>query len=154
MIKRIVPLVAVLVLACTGCISSASYQLTSDPPGKLLSVHKTLARFDGFKVQPCHHMTADCPNQCEHGGIYAAFTIEEYLSYQKPDAYGDEEQKQFYVRMSSLKDVPDATLVPALRKVILQLEPGDEVALDWVHVYVSYPDGLQTPERIVTWLAQ
>ncbi len=147
-------LMSAVLMCAIGCTSSAAYQLVRAPEGTRLSTHQTMARFDGFEVHPCLHMTADCPDRCDHGGIYARFTIEEYLGYEKLDRYGDAEQKEFHLRMSSVKDVPDPAVPVALRKVILQLEPGETVALDWAHVYVVYPNGLHTPERIVTRLAQ
>ncbi len=141
-------------LALVGCSATASYQRVHEPEGKVLSTHKTLATFDGLELSPCRHLTAECPDQCEHGGIYALFTINTYLAYEKLDTYGDEQQESFAIRVSNLKDVPDPALTPPLRKLLLNLEKGDTVSLDWTHVYVTYPNGLHTPERIVTRLAQ
>ncbi len=152
--KRLLPLLLLATTAMVGCVSTAAYQCVGEPEGQLLSTHETNATFNGFELRPCVHLTADCPDQCDHGGIFATFTICDYRDYEKLDYYGDEKQTLFAIRIASAKDVPDPTLSPALRKVLLKLTPGETVELDWAHVYVAYPNGLHTPERIVTRLAQ
>ena len=43
---------------------------------ELLSAHKTVATFDGLTEQKCSHRTALCPDQCDHGGTIATFSIQ------------------------------------------------------------------------------
>ena len=42
---------------------------------ELLSVHKTVATFDGLTEQQCLFRTALCPEECGHGGTIATFSI-------------------------------------------------------------------------------
>ena len=46
---------------------------------ELLSAHKTVATFDGLTEQKCFHRTALCPDQCDHGGTIATFSIQKVL---------------------------------------------------------------------------
>ena len=46
---------------------------------ELLSVHKTVATFDGLTEQKCFHRTALCPDQCGHGGTIATFSIQKVV---------------------------------------------------------------------------
>jgi len=48
---------------------------------ELLSVHKTVATFDGLTEQQCLFRTALCPNECGHGGTTATFSIKKVCSY-------------------------------------------------------------------------
>ena len=42
---------------------------------ELLSVHKTVATFDGLAEKQCLFRTALCPNECGHGCTVATFSI-------------------------------------------------------------------------------
>ena len=46
---------------------------------ELLSAHKTVATFDGLTEQKCFHRTALCPDQCDHGGTIATFSIQKVV---------------------------------------------------------------------------
>ena len=46
---------------------------------ELLSAHKTVAKFDGLTEQKCFHRTALCPDQCDHGGTIATFSIQKVV---------------------------------------------------------------------------
>ena len=54
-----------------GCLKMASREL--------LSVHKTVAVFDGLTEQQCLYRTSLCPNQCGHGCTTATFSIKKVL---------------------------------------------------------------------------
>ena len=47
---------------------------------ELLSVHKTVATFDGLTEQQCLFRTALCPNECGHGGTTGTFSIKKVNS--------------------------------------------------------------------------
>ena len=47
---------------------------------ELLSIHKTVATFDGLTEQQCLFRTALCPNECGHGGTTATFSIKKVNS--------------------------------------------------------------------------
>lgn len=151
--KKILPLLAITALF-SGC-ATVSYQNVAALPGETLSVHRTLARYEGTVDQPCRFLTSACPDRCDHGGKYATFAIVEYTGYEKPGQYGDPRQERFSVRVAHKDGTPDAAVPEALRKVIGELQKGQVVGLDWAHVYVTDPDsGSKWPERIVTRLAE
>lgn len=151
--KRFLPLLTIAALL-SGC-ASVSYQNVATLPGETLSVHRTLARYEGTVDQPCCFMTSECPNRCDHGGKYAAFAIVEYTGYEKPGKYGDAKQERFLVRVAHKDGAPDAETPEALRKVIESLKQGQVVGLDWTHIYVTDPaSGSKWPERVVTRLAE
>jgi len=122
----------------------------------LLSLHKTIAEFEGLKELQCRHMTMLCPDQCGHGGTIAKFKIKNYVHYEKPGEYGDEKSTDFAVKLS---DSEAATgLTPDRRSALNALAPGDEVALEWRHDYVTteFEGGCSSssPQRPITHLAK
>ncbi len=149
--KKLLPLLAVSALL-SGC-ATVTYQQTVLPEGVKLSSHETLARFDGLTEVPCRHMTADCPNACEHGGVYAHFSIVEYTAYEQHEKEGDPRQEEFAVRVKLRNGAPAPETSVALRMVIDELSPGQVVGLDWTHLYRVTEQG-SYPERIVTRMAE
>jgi hypothetical protein len=149
--KKLLPLLALSALL-SGC-ATVTYQQTRLPQGDTLATHQTLARFDGITEAPCRHMTAACPNACDHGGTYAQFTIVEYTGYQQLSTYGDPMQETFAVRIALKNGAPVPEISPALQMVIKELTPGQIVGLDWIHFYCKTDQG-QYPERIITRLAE
>ena len=149
--KKLLPLLAVSALLA-GC-ATVTYQQTVLPQGVKLASHETLARFDGLTEEPCRHMTTLCPNECDHGGTYAHFSIVEYTNYVQHEKEGDPKQETFAVRIA-LQDgslAPETS--PALKRVISELSPGQVVVLDWLHFYHRNEQGCY-PERIITRLAE
>lgn len=146
-----IPLLAIGALL-SGC-ATVSYENVAPLPGETLSLHRTVARYEGTVEVPCRFRTALCPERCDHGGAYARFAIVEYTGYEKPGEYGDGRQEAFLVRVAHKDGSPDAATPEALRLAIAALEPGQVVGLDWAHVYVS-AGGVSAPERIVTRLAE
>jgi len=122
----------------------------------LLSLHKTNAEFQGKKELQCRHMTMLCPDQCGHGGTIASFKIKDYVHYEKPGEYGDEKSSSFAVKLSE----PEVAtgLTPEHRAILESLTPGEEVALEWRHDYVTieYEGGGSSsfPQRPITLLAK
>lgn len=149
--KKLLPLLAVSALL-SGC-ATVTYQQVVLPEGVKLAQHETLARFDGLSEQPCQHMTAACPNACDHGGTYAVFSIVEYTKYELLSEHGDPRQETFAVRVKLRDGTPAPETAPALQQVISELEPGQVVGLNWMHLY-SVTDKGSFPERIVTRLAE
>lgn len=135
-----------------GCVS-ASYQQIVLPEGKVLSEHNTHAIYNGLAEKPCQFMTAQCPNFCDHGGIYACFTIEDYVDYRKYDELGDPKQATFSVRIKMGNGDLVPGISPALVQMIGQLTEGDRVSLEWVHLYRTM-NHAHFPERIITRLAE
>ena len=143
----------VIAALLSGC-ASVVYERVSEPAGEVLSVHQTVAHFEGFEERPCQHLTAQCPNACTHGGTYARFAIVEYTGYEKPGQYGDEKQAAFAFRVALRDGTPDPLVPAALREALEELKLGQVVGLDWKHVYVTSPEGAKWPERVVTRLAE
>ena len=135
-----------------GCVSVSSQQVVL-PDGEVLSTHETKARFEGLKEVPCQHLTADCPDACEHGGVYALFSIVEYVDYKALSEYGDPKQDEFAVRVKLRNGKPAPETAPAVRLVIQHLDVGQTVNLDWAHIYCT-TETANYPERIITRLAE
>ena len=58
--------------------SSENNMANSDEVGEkreLLSLHKTVAKFEGLKEHKCLFKTSLCPDRCGHGGTIAIFKI-------------------------------------------------------------------------------
>ena len=139
-------------LGLMGCVS-VTYQRLELPSGMTLATHATRARYVHLLEEPCRHMTAMCPNDCDHGGVYAVFAIEEYMDYQQFGEYGEERQEQFAVRLWLPNGSPDPETPEALRKTIGDLDAGQAVTLHWNHIYRITEQG-NFPVRTVTYLAE
>ena len=125
--KKIVPLLAIAALL-SGC-ATVSYQTATPLPGETLSVHQTLSKYEGTVDMPCRFRTALCPNQCDHGGKYAKFTIVEYTAYDLAGKYGDPKQTSFLVRVAHKDGSPDTATPEPLRRVIAELSAGQVVGI-------------------------
>ena len=117
----------------------------------LLSLHETVAQFDGLEQQQCFFMTALCPDECGHGGTNAVFSILQYLKYEKPGEYGDPKSDKYFVRVT--QDVEVTGLIPERKQVLDSLQTGDYVLLNWNHDYV-HNQGSSFPERPITKLVK
>ena len=113
----------------------------------LLSVHKTVAIYDGQVNQPCFFMTSLCPDMCGHGGITEIFSIVKYLKYEKPGQYGDPKSDKYHVQPSDPLD--HTGLTEDRKNKLAGLTKGDYVLLSWNHDYV-HRDGCSSPERPIT----
>jgi hypothetical protein len=114
---------------------------------ELLSVHETVAQYEGTRFQPCRHRTSLCPDRCGHARTLATFKIVRYLRYEKPGEYGDPKAEQFHVPVTGPQAAHEAD--PRWDAAVKMLQPGDLVRLDWRHEYVTR-DGSSFPERPVT----
>jgi hypothetical protein len=150
MLLMFVGLLGAMVLG--GCVTVAYHQ-TKLPTGQVLSTHKTVARYIGLTEVPCRHMTAQCPNECEHGGVYAQFVIEQYKDYIASSEYAEERQETFAVRLwlRNGEAAPEGSI--ALRQVVGELKAGQQVQLDWVQFY-HITETCNYPENIVIRLAE
>ena len=113
---------------------------------EILSIHNVIATFEGIEHRPCMFKTALCPDRCNHAKDLAVFAINEYLSYEKKNKYGDEKQGKFYVDVN-----PNATenqQDPQILEFINKLKQGDKVKILWEHTYVS-DEGNMYPKRSV-----
>ena len=118
----------------------------NDTTSKILSKHITISTYEGAQFRRCRGRTARCPENCGNSGEFARFTINEYLTYEKPGKYGDPKQKQYLIQISDFHKKPkgDADIL----KVIKGITKGDKVHLAWNHNYVTRK-GSSFPERVV-----
>ncbi|NWK56371.1 hypothetical protein HW115_12175 [Verrucomicrobiaceae bacterium N1E253] len=140
------------ILSCLLFIVQPAEAFDSDKESKesyqVLSTHETQAVFKGTSERKCRHMTALCPDRCNHGGTVAEFTITRYLRYDKPGKYGDPKTKLF-TTMLKKPDMDQKTI-----ERIGKLAPGTALTLNWEHRYISrtYSDGTSAkfPRRVIT----
>ena len=118
----------------------------NDTTRKILSKHITISTYEGAQFRRCRGLTGRCPENCGNSGEFARFTINEYLTYEKPGKYGDPKQKQYLIQISDFHKKPkgDADIL----KVIKGITKGDKVHLAWNHYYVTRK-GSSFPERVV-----
>ena len=119
----------------------------SDTIYKILSVHQTLATFEGIEKKTCLGMTSLCPDKCGHSGDVAVFRINKYLRYLPLGKYGDPQQEKFFVMVKNTLGESETT--EANREMIASLKKGDKVLLGWNHIYVT-KEGASYPERPIT----
>ena len=143
------------VCACllVGVVLVAALQAAADDSGdkvapgekrELLSLHDTVAVFDGLEYRLCKGLTALCPRECGHSGEFAQFSIKKYLDYQKPGQFGDPKQTTFLVQVSDFDRNPKGD--PRTLAAVKGLKKGDHVRLTWRHDYVT-KGGVSGPER-------
>lgn len=102
----------------------------------LLAANTVLARYEGTQFHPCRHMTALCPDRCDHAATLAHFRVLHNEHYQKLGQYGDEKMGEGEtVMVDVLKDTPgqDASVAA----LISRLKPGDTVLMTIHHYYVQ-----------------
>jgi len=108
-----------------------------------LAKSHVLATFKGITERPCMVMIHPPPPPQR----FANFEIHEYIEYEKPGQYGDEQSQSHGVELG--KGQSDEVIA-----AIESLQPGELVELAWQHDYVTWSeDGGQTmskyPERPV-----
>ena len=114
----------------------------------VLCVNEVVATFEGIEHSPCHFMTADCPDHCDHATDVAKFHIDHYEKYEKLGEYGDDKQEEF---IWDLKPTADANrLHPEYIEKVKELKPGQKAKIHWTHFYVHTEEG-DSPERSVTY---
>ena len=102
----------------------------------LLATNTELAQYEGTRHHPCRHMTALCPDRCDHATTLAHFRVLSNENYKKLGEYGDEKIKEGDIAMVDvLKEVPgqDATVT----ETITRLKQGDTVRITINHYYVQ-----------------
>lgn len=59
----------------------------------------------------------------------------QYLGYEKPGQYGDEEQKQFALQLRPVEERVEHA--PGTHALVAALAVGDRVHIRWLHEYVT-----------------
>jgi hypothetical protein len=135
-----------LIVASPVMSASKPEKKEDDATRKILSKHITISTYEGAQFRRCRGRTARCPENCGNSGEFARFTINEYLTYEKPGKYGDPKQKQYLIQISDFHKKPKGDA--GILKVIKGITKGDKVHLAWNHNYVTRK-GSSFPERVV-----
>ncbi len=102
----------------------------------LLASNTVVARYEKTHHHPCRHMTALCPDRCDHASTLAHFRVLYSENYQKTSEYGDEEMKSGCTAMvDMLRDIPGQNV--AVTELISRLKPGETVRMTINHYYVQ-----------------
>lgn len=112
---------------------------------KVLAEHKVVATFQGVKFRRCMGRTGLCPDRCGSSGEFANFKVTDYLHYKKDGKYGDEKQKAYMAQVTDFHRKPKGD--PALGAYIKTLEAGDQVVIEWKHLYGKLQKGVTSPVR-------
>ncbi len=115
----------------------------------LLASNTVIARFDGFTDIPCRHMTADCPDRCDHATKVALFTVLLNEDYEQLGKYGDDKAEVGSTLMVDIKKPTPGQDDAAVFAAMDTLKPGDSVRLTQDHLYVD-DNGNMYPVRPVT----
>jgi hypothetical protein len=143
---------AILVLgAMTVLGPGCNWVRAAEDDSKTLSVHETVAVFNGTRAHQCLGMTSLCPNDCGQSGTMALFAIKGYVSYAKEGEYGDPKTHQFMFLLEDNKKNPKVS--KEIADAVASLKPGDFVCLNWNHDYVTKA-GSSYPERTITHLSK
>lgn len=102
----------------------------------LLASNTVVARYEGTQHHPCRHMTALCPDRCNHAATLAHFRVLRNERYQKSGEYGDERINEGDTALVEVfKDTPGQDT--AVADFISRLKPGDVVRFTMNHYYVQ-----------------
>lgn len=114
------------------CVHASSLPEKAD----MLATNTVIARYEGTHFHPCRHMTALCPDRCDHATSLAHFRVLRNEQYRKVGKYGDDKLKEGDTAMVDVRrDVPgqDASVA----QLISRLRPGDTVRFTLNHYYVQ-----------------
>lgn len=115
-------------------LSAAVFPASAE--SELLARNTVLAVYENMVEQPCRFMTADCPDRCDHATRAAIFRVLQNESYSRPGQYGDDKMEPgSIVHVNVRKDEPGQA--PAVRQLISQLKPGEQVRMTIHHNYVK-----------------
>lgn len=126
--------------------------LTASPmPEKAdkLASNTVVAQFLDLQDIPCRHLTADCPNNCDHATKVARFRVRQNENYDKCGEYGDDKIEAGSIMMVDVKKPTPGQDDAAVFALIDSLKPGDTVRLTQTHYYGEI-DGCLTPFRPIT----
>ncbi len=102
----------------------------------LLASNTVLALYEGTHFHPCRHMTALCPDRCDHASSLAHFRVLRNVRYQKIGQYGDDKMNEGDTAMVDVRrDIPGQDAQVA--QFISQLKPGDAVLITINHYYIQ-----------------
>jgi len=118
------------------------------PANKKLAVYaecKVIATYSGQEYSLCQGERGACPDRCGASGDYAGFEITGYVIYKKLHKYGDDKWDSYRIQTSDFHRKPQGD--PELLAYIHTLEKGDQVVIEWKHLYGEVSPGSHRPVR-------
>lgn len=123
---------------------------TPMPEGaQLLASNTVLAHYLDVMELPCRHLTADCPDKCNHATRVARFRVLRSLNYTKAGEYSDERIAPGSILMVDIKNPTPGQDDKAIFDLIGSLRAGDTVRLTQEHRYGQIGDCVM-PFRPIT----
>lgn len=119
-------------------LSAAAPALMASPlpeDAKLLASNSVETHYLGTMELPCRHMTADCPDKCDHATKVARFRVLRNMNYKQHDTYGDDAIAPGSILMIDIKNPTPGQDDAALFSFISKLKAGDKVRLTQQHYY-------------------
>ena len=123
---------------------------TPMPEGaQLLASNTVVAHYLDVLELPCRHLTADCPDKCNHATRVARFRVVKNEAYNQADKYGDDKITPGSIMMVDIKNPTPGQDDKAVAELIASLRAGDTVRLTQEHRYGQIGDCV-TPFRPIT----
>ena len=142
--KSIHCLIAIAALAAPALFASPLPQKAD-----LLASNTVVAHYLGTIEIPCRHMTADCPDKCDHGTKAARFRVLQNEDYQLTGKYGDDKMEPGSILMIDIKKPTPGQDDAAVFEFLDTIKVGDKVRLTQKHYYADFGKRV-TPVRPVT----
>lgn len=101
----------------------------------LLASNTVRAHYLGTLDIPCRHLTADCPDKCNHATRVARFRVLQNQDYQKSGEYGDDKMEPGSIVMIDIKNPTPGQKDSQLFSFIGKLEVGATVRFTQAHYY-------------------
>lgn len=138
-------------LSIIALFSAASTLFAAPMPEKaeLLASNTVVAHYMGTIEQPCRHLTADCPDKCDHATKAARFRVLKNEAYQQLGKYGDEAIAPGSIMYVDVKKLTPGQDDAALFNFIDTIKVGDTVRLTQKHYYGQIGNAM-LPFRPVT----
>lgn len=114
-----------------------------------LAEHTFVATYLDTKEQPCRHLTADCPHNCDHATVVARFHIRTIESSERFNEYGDAQPKAGSIFVVDVKRPTPGQDDEAFFRLVSSLKAGDKVRLTQTHYY-GQVGNCQMPFRPIT----
>lgn len=132
-------------------VAAAPALFASPMPAKadLLATNSVRAHYLGTLDVPCRHLTADCPDKCDHATTAARFRVLANEHYEKTGKYGDDKMAPGSIVLIDIKRPTPGQDDAAIFSAISKLKVGDTVHMTQAHYYGEIGNTL-TPFRPVT----
>ncbi len=115
----------------------------------LLATNSVSAHYLGTIDIPCRHLTADCPDKCNHASTVARFRVIANNEYQKLNKYGDDKMEPGSIVFIDIKNPTPGQDDAAIVNFISTLKIGATVRFTQAHYYGPVGN-VVTPFRPVT----